>query len=131
MCIRDRYETPYLPITDSQTRKTLYKSTWYIQPTGTMDIDLRLKFDFDQSTSVGVVQPKAINIATTGSGIAIYNGGANFGGSFTFGGKLDTVYPRNLIGSFKTVAMRITDTSTNPTFTLDTAVLEFRQNDRQ
>jgi hypothetical protein len=49
----------------------------------------------------------------------------------TYGGELDTVYNSNVIGSGKTVAIRIEDSSTNPTFTLDTALLEFRQNDRQ
>jgi len=49
----------------------------------------------------------------------------------TFGGELDKVYNLNVIGSGKTVALRISDNSTNPTFTLDTALLEFRQNDRQ
>lgn len=129
--IESIYETPYMPITDSQTRKTLYKSTWYIQPTGTMELELRLKFDYDQRSFTGVVQPDAVTISTSGSGLAVYGGGATFGGTFTYGAVLDTVYPTNLVGSFKTVAMRITDTSTNPTFTLDTAVLEFRQNDRQ
>ncbi len=49
----------------------------------------------------------------------------------TYGGELDKIYNTNLIGSGKTVALRIADNSTNPTFTLDTAVLEYRQNDRQ
>lgn len=128
--IESIYETPYMPITDSQTRKTLYKSTFYIQPTGTMSMELRLKFDYDQRSFTGVIQPNAVTISTSGSGLAVF-GGATFGGSQTYGAILDTVYPTNLVGSFKTVAMRITDTSTNPTFTLDTAVLEFRQNDRQ
>jgi hypothetical protein len=48
-----------------------------------------------------------------------------------FGGELDKVYNLNVIGSGKTVALRISDNSTNPTFTLDTSLLEFRQNDRQ
>ena len=49
----------------------------------------------------------------------------------TYGGQIDNVYSESVIGSGKTVALRVTDNSTNPTFTLDTAVLEFRQNDRQ
>ena len=123
------YETPYMPITDSQTRKTLYKSTFYIQPTGAMSMQLALKFDYDQRSFTGVIQPDAVTISTSGAGLAVF-GNATYG-AFVFGAILDTVYPTNLVGSFKTVAMRITDTSTNPTFTLDTAVLEFRQNDRQ
>ena len=49
----------------------------------------------------------------------------------TYGGELDKIYNTNLIGSAKTIAIRIEENSTNPTFTLDTALLEYRQNDRQ
>ena len=49
----------------------------------------------------------------------------------TYGGQIDNVYSESVIGSGKTVALRVTDNSTNPTFTLDTAVFEYRQNDRQ
>lgn len=49
----------------------------------------------------------------------------------TFGGEIDKVYISNVIGSGKTVAIRITDNSVNSSFTLDTAILEFSQQDRQ
>ena len=49
----------------------------------------------------------------------------------TFGGELDSVYTQQIVGSGKTIAIRLTDNSTNPTFTLDTALLDYRQNDRQ
>ena len=48
-----------------------------------------------------------------------------------YGSKVKKVFNENLIGSFHTVAMRITSDSTNPPFTLDSAVLQYRQNDRQ
>ena len=45
--------------------------------------------------------------------------------------ELDKIYNTNIIGSGKTISLRIEDATTNPTFTLDTALLEFSQEDRQ
>ena len=70
-------------------------------------------------------------IAPTSSGVFLYGVASSVYGTATFSGTLDKIYKENVIGSFKTVAMRITDNSLNPTFTLDTAVLEYRQHDRQ
>ena len=130
------YESPYMPITDPQIRKTAYKLTLYTEPRGNMELNFKLLFDFDSGKDTRVVQPDPIIIGSTvagggGSGVAIFGAATSLYGSSTFGGKLQKVYNENLIGSFHTVAMRIEDHSTNPSFTLDTAVLEYRQNDRQ
>lgn len=205
------YESPFMPITDPQMRKTFYKNTLYLDPTGSTDITVGLKFDFDRLPAAGVVQPNTQTISSSGTAVFFYgdpvsvfsrtesftataaqtdfvvqdvaytvgtdknkvtvtiNGtatraftvasvadGSNYditvtldtGATLddevlvvlippsvtevtTFGGELDKVYNLNVIGSGKTVALRISDNSTNPTFTLDTSLLEFRQNDRQ
>ena len=239
------YESPFMPIEDPQLRKTFYKMTLYVTPTGATAVDLNMRYDFN---SDNVIQPPTQSIASTGTSIfsygasdAIYyaknityavtvsnpgsgnkyyisdhtgpaptlsltrgrtyrftqedgsnsshplrfsttengthNGGSEYttgvttggtagssgayteititdntptlyyyctnhsdmGGTVnivtetevTYGGELDKIYNTNLIGSGKTVAIRIADNSTNPTFTLDTAVIEYRQNDRQ
>ena len=203
--IESIYESPYMPITDSQLRKTLYKLTLYAEPTGQMNLDVQFNLDFDSSNDFSVVQPPKINISTAGSttataivngtvtssstlavdnnsgnilvgqivvgtgisgtvkvtgvtnqqnivldtavtltdntnltfitptasGVFVFGSPNSLYGTGTYGGSLDKVFFENLIGSFKTVSMRITDNSTNPTFTLDTAVLEYRQHDRQ
>ena len=41
------YESPYMPVTDPEIRKTAYKLTLYTDPTGTLDLNFRLLFDFD------------------------------------------------------------------------------------
>ena len=129
------FETPYMPITDPQIRKTAYKLTLYTEPTGTMDLKFNLLFDFDSGADTRVVQPAMIPIGANSlagaGGFAIFGAPASLYGTSTFGGKIKKVYTENLIGSFHTVAMRITDNSSNPPFTLDTAILEYRQNDRQ
>ena len=127
------YESPFMPITDPQIRKTLYKLTLYAEPTGTMLLDVNFKIDFDTKNDPGIVQPNTIQIGASGGGVSLFGASTSIygGAGVTFGGNLDKIYKENVIGSFKTVAMRITDNSTNPTFTLDTAVLEYRQHDRQ
>jgi len=133
--IESIYESPFMPITDPQIRKTMYKLTLYAQPTGTMNANINFKIDFDAGNDPSVIQPPTITVssASAGGGISLYGASTSiYGGSnVTYGGVLDQIYKENLVGSFKTIAMRITDNSTNPTFTLDTAVLEYRQNDRQ
>ena len=125
------YESPFMPLTDPQLRKTFYKMTLYAEPTGSMSLDVNLKFDFASGTNTAVVQPQTITISSTGSSLFLYGGTGSVFGTATFGGELDAIYNTNIIGSGKTVALRIEDNSTNPAFTLDTALLEFRQNDRQ
>ena len=133
--IESIYESPFMPITDPQIRKTMYKLTLYAQPTGTMNVDVNFKIDFDAGNDPSVIQPPTISVSSSaaGGGISLYGASTSiYGGSgVTYGGVLDQIYKQNLVGSFKTIAMRITDNSTNPTFTLDTAVLEYRQHDRQ
>lgn len=125
------YESPFMPISDPQVRKSFYKMTLYAEPTGSMNLNLNTKYDFDTTTNTGVIQPATQTIESTGTSVFLYGSSAAVFNTATYGGELDVVYNTNLIGSGKTIALRVEDLSTNPTFTLDTALLEFRQNDRQ
>lgn len=125
------YESPYMPLADPQMRKSFYKMTLYAEPTGSMSLDLNIKYDFGTSTNTGVIQPSTQSIESTGNAVFIFGESNSVFNTATYGGELDNVYNTNIIGSGKTIAIRIEDNSTNPTFTLDTALLEFRQNDRQ
>ena len=125
------YESPYMPLSDPQMRKSFYKMALYAEPTGSMALDLNVKYDFGTSTNTGVIQPSTETIESTGTAVFIFGDSTSVFDTSTYGGELDKVYNTNLIGSGKTIAIRIEDNSTNPTFTLDTALLEFRQNDRQ
>lgn len=131
-------ETPYMPITDSEIRKTAYKLTLYTDPTGQMSLKFRLLFNLDSGDDTRILQPDEITIGSLsgGSGIFVYGAQTSlYGGSGAtaskYGSKVKRIYNENLIGSFHTVAMRITSNDTNPPFTLDTAVLQYRENDRQ
>ena len=125
------YESPYMPISDPQIRKTFYKATLYTDPTGTFNINFNVKYDFAQSTNTTTLQPTTISVSSASAGIFSYGTSAAVFGTATYGGEIDKIYPTNIIGSGKTIAVRIEDNSINPTFTLDTLILEFSQEDRQ
>lgn len=125
------YESPYMPVTDPQMRKSFYKMTLYAEPSGNMEIDVNVKYDFGTTSNTGLIQPATQTLSSTGAKVSIFGSSSSIFNTSAYGGQLDAVYPTNIIGSGKTIAIRVEDTSTNPTFTLDTALLEFRQNDRQ
>jgi hypothetical protein len=130
------FQTAYMPIGDPQVRKTMYKSVFYIDPTGSIDLDLNVLFDFESSSRNNVIQPNKIDIQSTAGGVAFFGGGLAFGATAgatvgNFGATLEKIYPVNIIGSGNTVSLKISDSTTNPTYTLDTAVLEYKTNDRQ
>ena len=127
-------QTAFMPINDPQIRKTFYKAVLFIDPEGTIDLDFSVKYDFDSILRNDILQPDVIEIKTaTSPSVAIFGGGAlfNASGGVVFSSNLEKVYPVNVIGSGDTIALRIADTTTNPSFTLDTCVLEYKQNDRQ
>ena len=127
------FQSAFMPINDPGIRKTFYKAVWFIDPFGSIDLDFNLKFDFESNTRNSIIQPATINITTTSGSIAFFNQGFKFGSAFghKFGSLIDKIYPVNIIGSGKTVSLRIQDNTTNPSFTLDTAMLEYKTNDRQ
>ena len=125
------FESPYMPLSDPQVRKSFYKVALYAEPTGSMNLNLNVKYDFGTGTNTGIIQPATQTIESTGSAVFLYGASGAVFNSATYGGALDVVYNTNIVGSGKTIALRVEDLSTNPTFTLDTALLEFRQNDRQ
>lgn len=129
--IESVYESPYMPITDPQLRKTLYRMTLYVTPTGNFNIQCGIKYDFNRINNKPVIQPPVFSIVSTGGGVPIWGDPGLIWGSFTYGGELDRVYSNHLIGSGKTFAIRFDDNTTNPSHTLDAAIIEFMPLDRQ
>ena len=91
--IESIYESPFMPITDPQIRKTMYKLSLYAQPTGTMLLDVNFKIDFDTKNDAGVVQPDLIQIGASGGGVSLYGASTSVygGSSVKYGGNLDQV----------------------------------------
>jgi hypothetical protein len=120
------FTTPFMSITDPQARKTYYKHTLYLKSEGEVDISLRVILDFDAPDSI---QPQTISIQNNTSGSAIW--GAITWGSFIWGGAIRSAYENQIVGSSFGVALSYSESSTLPSFSLDTAILEYKQNDRK
>jgi hypothetical protein len=126
------YQSPFMPITDPQKRKTLYKMALYTDTTGSFAVDVNILFDIYAIDNYNnTVRPNTIKLQSSSAGVSIYGAVTSVYGSSTYGAELDKVYDTPLIGSGKTFSLRIEDNSTNPPFSLDTAIFEFREQDRQ
>ena len=130
--------SPYMPINDPQQRKTFYKMALYIDPEGAFTTTSKIILD---QNLPGAVQPPVISPTIQLSGtasVAIY-GDENYiyttssSTSSTaprYGSEMQREFSRQLVGSGRNLAISIEDSSTNPSFTLDTAVIEYAVNDR-
>jgi len=116
-----------MPINDPQVRKTFYKLDLYLKPEGTLSLTAGIKLDRNDAN---VIQPPVFTITGTGGG-AIYGSTSAIYNTSVYSTPTDETYKTNLVGSGATVALRIEDNSSNPSFTLDTAVLEYTIEDRQ
>jgi hypothetical protein len=130
--IRSIYQSPFMPITDPQKRKTIYKMALYIDTIGSFNLNLNFLFDiFKVDNYNGEVQPPSITLVNEGVGVVFYGSPTSVYGTSRYGGEIDKVYDTPVIGSGKTFAFRLEDESANSPFTLDTAVFEFKEHDRQ
>lgn len=125
------YKSPFMPINDPQIRKTFYKLTLYTETAGTFSVDVNLDFDLYQVANYAGGLANTITLANSSAGVFIYGAPNTLYGTALYGSQLDNVYNTNIIGSGRTVSLRIEDKSTNPSFSLDTAVFEFRINERK
>jgi len=121
------FESAYMPVNDPQVRKTFYKLDLYLKPEGLFTCSASIKLDRNDAN---VIQPAAFTVTGTGGG-AVFGSTESIFGTSLYTSPNDETYKNNLIGSGKTVALRIEDNSANASFTLDTAILEFTTEDRQ
>jgi hypothetical protein len=125
------YKSPFMPINDPQVRKTFYKLALYVETAGTFAVDVNLNFDLFKTDNYNGGLAPTITLSSSSSGVFIFGSPSTVFGTALYGAPLDNVYNTNVIGSGKTVSLRIEDRTTNPSFSLDTAVLEFRTNERK
>lgn len=121
------FETPYIPINDPKIRKTFYKHTIYAKPTGGMEIQGLLKFDYQ---SAGALQTPPFNISGNTS-VATYGDTDTQYGSAVYGTVGEEEHFNNVVGSGFVVAIRYSNTSQLPPFNLNFVVLEYRTNERR
>lgn len=122
------YQSPFMPINDPQIRKTFHRLTLFVDPDGLFEFELSIRLDFEPPS---VIQPDSIMVTTSGTSVSLYGGSGTVYGVSLYGQVLEKEYRNLIIGSGRTFAIRIEDNSTNASFTLDTAVLEYATNERR
>jgi hypothetical protein len=120
------FKTPFLPLGDPQLRKTIYKHTLYLKSNGRLELNFRMYLDYEVAEAI---QPTSFLIEDENQGVTTY--GTGIYGEDTYGGISRVVYKNQVVGSGFTVALSYSESSTRPAFSLDTAVLEYRTNDRK
>ncbi len=121
------FKTPFMPITDPKVRKTYYKLTTYTRSSVSTDLFLELLFDYKEA---GVILPEAYQLSSF-RGDSIYGDPGSIYGTSTYGGVANVELNTNLEGSSFVVALKYTNTSTQPPFNINFATLEFRTNERR
>jgi hypothetical protein len=122
------YESPFMPVTDPQKRKTFYKLDLYIKPFGAINIDCNVRYNQNERNKI---QPATFSLVSDAGGGGFYGNNTAIFGTTIFGEARTQSFNNNIVGSGNTVALRIEDDSSNSAFLLDTAILEFAENNRK
>jgi hypothetical protein len=122
------FATPYVPLTDPRIRKTMYKLHLYIDPVGTTNITANVKFDLDDKD---VLQPDSIQMSNASESVAFYGATETRYGVSVYGGKLKTVYEKQLVGSGFLVSLQFICDQLTPPVVFDAATIEFMAHDRR
>jgi len=122
------FSTPFVPVNDPRIRKSFYKLFLYVNPVGSVSVDLNLKLDFDDE---GLIQPETITLSNSNAAAGFYGAPTSVYGTTVFGGKLKRQFETQVIGSGFTVSLQIASDGTDPPFSLDAATLEFASHDRR
>lgn len=125
------FKSPFMPITDPQLRKTFYKLALYTEANGNLALSVNLDFDLYKVDNYSGGAANTILLSNDSAGAYTYGSPGSVYGTALYSLKPDNVLNTNVIGSGKTVSLRLEDKTTNPTFSLDTAVLEYRTNERK
>ena len=125
------YSSPFMPIDDPQLRKSIYKMSLYVDTAGSFDVNVNFTFDLFKPDNYNKnITPQTIRLQSSSAGVFIYGASSATYGTATYGSELDKIYNTPVIGSGKTFSFTIQDSSTNPSFSLDTAVFEYATFDR-
>lgn len=122
------FATPFVPLNDPRIRKTFYKLHLYLDPVGTTTITANVKLDLDDKD---VVQPDSIQMSNTNESVAFYGATeARFGISI-YGGKLKTVYEKQIVGSGFLMSLQFVCDQLTPPVVFDAATIEYALHDRR
>jgi len=122
------FETPFMPLTDPRIRKTLYKHSLYSTTSGVFNLTCGIKIDYRQPK---IIQPSIFTVGSTSLGGAVYGDSGSLYGVVVYSAPAQDLFVNTVVGSGLTFALRYFENSTNPSFNLDYAVLEYRTNERR
>ena len=117
--IPGRYRSPDLTMGDPGIRKNMQRVIVNYTNEGQVDANLQVRYDFDASTTP---QPASVPI-TTGNIPALY--GTGLYNTSVYGQSGIPLVRQHVVGSGFTVALKVTDDSTNPPISLKGFELEF------
>lgn len=121
------FETPYMPLSDPKLRKTLYKHSLYTRMSTKVQLYLNVLFDYNNNA---VNLPQTVTISESSSDNTYGDPNSIYGVS-VYGSGSEVQFYNNVIGSGFVVALRYTNTSTEPSFNLNFGVLEYKTNERR
>lgn len=122
------FATPFVPINDPRIRKTFYKLHLYLDPIGSTFITANLKLDLDD---IDVIQPESIEMTNTAENVAFYGVPASTYGTVVYGGKLKTVFEKQLVGSGFLMSLQFTCSELMSPVVFDAATVEYASHDRR
>ena len=119
--IRSFFRSPDIIIGDAGVRKSMQRVITNYVTEGTLDAELRLRYDYDSGS---VPQPNAYNF-TTGAGAAIYDLASSTYGTASYGSSGTPLVRQSVEGSGFAIAIKIDEFKGSPPFTLNGFQLEF------
>lgn len=122
------FETPYFIYTDPRVRKTVYKHTLYAKLGGAFNLECNIRLDYK---APGTIQPPSFYLMNEAGVADVYGSPTAIYGTTVYGSNIHNTYTNPVIGSGFTMALRYQDSSVNPSFALDYAVLEYTENERR
>lgn len=120
------FQTPYLHMEDPLMRKTILENSTYLKSEGSVEINLGVSYDFDDTA---VFNPGDRMLSTEGT--AAYYGSAIYDSTFTYDGNPNPVAKAYITGSGKTVSFKYVTTKDQPSHTVQAFVVAYKLNDRR
>lgn len=120
------FETPFIFFEDPRIRKTFYKHHVYLRTLGDYSLFTQLRLDFADPQ---IIQPQQQSFTFDSSAASLY-GSAIYGVS-TYATPQRTALMENLVGSGFSASLTYSDSSTSPSITISSAVLEYSYHDRK
>lgn len=122
------YQSPYLSLTDTTKRKTLYKINVYLRTNDEFQAQLNVRLDFNEPQ---IIQPPTVNLTTENSLTFRFNQTNSVFGVARFSGQNQVQFNSQVFGNGQVFSIRIAGDDSFASFILDTLMLEFGEKGRR